>query len=170
MPFVIAPLVIFAAVVLFLLPVLVRLFRHCRPDEITPEWLSSFSPANYKPMELLLDDVDFEFLVRQPGFDASIGKKLRRDRIRIFRQYLNRMIGDFNRLDTYARFLISKSQEDQSALFLRLIGIRARFSLNVVRLQFSLALAYFGSEPRTVSQVIAQLEEMSSWLSGLSAA
>ena len=91
-------------------------------------------------MELLLADDDFNFLVRQPGFESSIGKKLRQDRVRIFRQYLHRLIADFNRLHVYARYLISQGAEDQSALVMRLVWLRVRFSATVMRLELSLFL------------------------------
>jgi hypothetical protein len=170
LPFVLAPLVVFLALILFLLPVLVRLFKQCHLDDVTPEWLESFSPVTYRPMELLLAEEDFNFLLRQPGFESAIGKKLRKDRVKIFRQYLHRLISDFNRLHVYARFLIARSQDDQSAVLARVVWLRLRFSVTVSRLELSLFLAYFGFRPRLVSQAIAQLDEMSSCLYSLSPA
>lgn len=169
-PLVIAPLVLFIALLVFILPVLIRLLRQCHLAEITPEWLESFTPTTYRPMELLLAEEDFNFLLRQPGFESSIGKKLRQDRVRIFRQYLHRLIADFNRLHVYARFLISQGDTDQSVLIPRLVWLRVRFSTTVLRLELSLFLAYFGFQPRLVSRAIAQLDEMSTCLYSLSAA
>jgi hypothetical protein len=161
-PLVLSPLVIFAAALVLLLPVLTRLLRQCHWADVKREWLDSFSPDTYQPMELLLAEDDFNFLLRQPGFEASIGKKLRQDRVRIFRQYLHRLIGDFNRLHVYAVHLISQDREqDQSDVFLRLIWLRVRFSINVLRLELGLTLAYFGVQPRLVTHVVAQLSEMS---------
>jgi hypothetical protein len=120
-------------------------------------------------MELLLSEEDFNFLLRQPGFESSIAKKLRQDRVGIFRQYLRRLVTDFNRLHFYARYRISLSDVDQSALLTRLIRLRVRFSITVLRLELSLFLAYFGFQPRLVSQAIAELDEMNTCLS-LSAA
>lgn len=165
---VIAPLFVFFAILVVLIPVLAKIFRQCHLEEVTPDWLESFSPANYKAMELLLADEDFDFLLRQPGFDASIGKKLRQDRIRIFRQYLHRLISDFNRLHTYARFLIVHNQiVDQSAVLSRLIRLRIRFSITVMQLELSLTLAYFGFQPRLAGRVVAQLTEMAECLYSL---
>jgi len=121
-------------------------------------------------MELLLAEDDFNFLVRQPGFESSIGKKLRQDRVKIFRQYLHRLIADFNRLHVYARYLISQGAEDQSGLVTRLVWLRVRFSATVMRLELSLFLAYFGFRPRLVSRAIAQLDEMSTCLYSLASA
>jgi hypothetical protein len=159
---VIAPLLCFAAVFAVLIPVLGKIFQQCHLSEVTPDWLESFSPANYQPMEVLLAEDDFNFLLRQPGFEASIGKKLRQDRVRIFRQYLHRLITDFNRLHVLSRYLISQNREsDQSAAFSRLVRLRFRFSLTVLRLELSLTLAYFGFQPRLAARAIAQLTEMS---------
>jgi len=166
----IAPLLILTAALAFLMPVLIRLVRQCHLADVTAEWLESFSPVVYQPMELLLSEEDFNFLLRQPGFESSIGKKLRQDRVRIFRQYLHRLISDFNRLHVYARFLISQSEKDQSSVLLSLIWLRVRFSATVVRLEGSLLLAYFGFQPRLVSRAIGQLTEMSTRLYSLSPA
>ncbi len=164
-PLVLAPLLLFFAILTILIPVLAKIFRQCHLDEVTPDWLESFSPANYQAMEVLLTDEDFDFLLRQPGFEASIGKKLRQDRVRIFRQYLNRLISDFNRLHTYARFLISQNRQvDQSAALSRLIRLRIRFSITVMQLELSLTLAYFGFQPRLAGRVVAQLTEMADCL------
>lgn len=164
---VIAPIILFTGVLLFLSPVFIRLLRQCHLEEIPPDWLESFSPAAYQPMEMLLAEDDFNFLVRQPGFEASIGKKLRQDRVRIFRQYLNRLISDFNRLHVYSRFLISGSRVDQSSLIWRLVWLRVRFSITVIRLELSLTMAYFGLQPRLASSVVAQLGEMTTCLYSL---
>lgn len=168
-PLVIAPLVLFLTIFLVLLPVVTRLLRQCHLADITPEWLESFSPVAYRPMELLLADEDFNFLIQQPGFESSISKKLRQDRVRIFKQYLHRLISDFNRLHVYARYLISQGERDQSVLLSRLVWLRLRFSLTVLRIQLSLFLAYFGLQPRLVTQAIAQLDEMTVCLYSLSA-
>jgi hypothetical protein len=167
--YVLTPVLLFLAVLLFLLPVLARLLRQCHLSDVTPEWLDSFSPRVYQPMEFLLAEEDFEFLVRQPGFEASLCKKLRRERIWIFRQYLNRLIADFNRLHVYARGLITQSQVDQSNLLARLVWLRMRFSITVLRVEASLLLSYFGFRPRVVSQAIARLDEMNGYLRAIAA-
>jgi len=168
--FVLTPLVLFIAILIFLLPVLARLLRQCHLSDVTPEWLESFSPLMYQPMEFLLAEEDFEFLVRQPGFEASLHKKLRRERIWIFRQYLNRLIADFNRLHVYARYLTTQSHMDQSNVLAQLVWLRMRFSFTVLRVEASLLLAYFGYRPRLVSQAIARLDEMNGYLHALAAA
>lgn len=167
---VLTPLVLFVATLILLLPVLARLVRQCHLRDVTPEWLENFSPLTYQPMEFLLAEEDFEFLVRQPGFEASIHKKLKRERILIFRQYLNRLIADFGRLHVYARYLITQSQTDQSKELARLVWLRIRFSFTVLRVEASLLLASVGYRPRVVSQAIARLDEMNGYLRAIAAA
>ncbi len=167
---VLTPLLLFAAILLLLLPVLARLVRQCHLQDVTPEWLESFSPASYQVMEGLLAEEDFNFLMRQPGFEEALQKKLRRERIMIFRQYLNRLIGDFNRLHVYARFLVTQSQADQSSLLARLVWLRLRFSFTVLRVEASLLLSRFGFQPRVVNKAIARLDEMNGYLHALAAA
>jgi hypothetical protein len=164
------PIVLSIAILLFVVPVLARLFRQYHLEDVPPDWLANFSPESYRPMELLLAEEDFNFLLRQPGFDRALFKKLKKDRLRIFRQYLNRLIGDFNRLDLFARFLISRSQDDHSAVLGRLIWLRVRFSVTVLRVEASLVLVYLGYQPRVVSHAIKQLEEMNAHLKALAPA
>lgn len=152
-----------------ILPVLRKLLKPCKIEEISADWLESFSPSAYYPMQGLLGDEDFHFLSRQPGFDLSLYKKLRRDRLHIFRQYLNRLIIDFNRLHTAARFLLAQSSEDHSDLALHLIWVKVRFSMAVVRVEGSYLLCYFGLRSLAVRALISHLEEMSAQLTAISA-
>ncbi len=168
---VLTPIILFIATLLFLLPVLARLLRQCHLSDVTPDWLENFSPVRYQPMNELLAEEDFEFLMRQPGFEMAIHKKLRRERIKIFRQYLDRLIVDFNRLHVYARYLVvTQSQVDQSDLLARLVWLRLRFSITVLRVEASLLLSHFGFRPRVVSQAIERLYEMNAYLRALAPA
>ena len=149
-------------------PVLRRLFRTAFADEITPEWLANFSAESYLVMEGLLGGEDFRFLSRQPGFDLSLQRKLRRERIDILQMYLNRMIGDFNRLHLVARLLVAQSKQDQSAVLLQLVWLRVRFSLSAVRMSYSLWLCRFGLSTLPVRSIVAQLGAMSEQMIALS--
>jgi hypothetical protein len=149
------------------LPVLVRLFRGCRLEEVTPEWLDNFSAALYYPMEGLLSNEDFAFLSRQPGFDISLYRKLRRDRLRIFRQYFLRLIRDFNRLHSVARALVAQTSEDHSDLMLKMITLKLRFSLTVLAVELNYWRCFVRFRPLVVRSLIAGLEEMSQELQSL---
>jgi hypothetical protein len=162
-----APFVILGVSLVMAAPVLVRLFWRCEMSEITPEWLESFSVASYYPMQGLLSDEDFRFLARQPGFDFSLYRKLRRERLLIFRQYLSRLILDFNRLHTTARFLIARGQEDRSDLIMRLFRLKIRFTFAVMASEMSYLCCRIGIGKLEVRSLIARLEEMSLELNGL---
>jgi hypothetical protein len=151
-------------------PVVCRLYRRTNVEDITPEWLENFSASTYYPMQGLLSDEDFTFLSQQPGFDLSLYRKLRRERLRIFRQYLNRLIVDFNRLHTTARLLLAHSPQDQSELMSRLIHIKVGFAVAVVRAELNYSACCLGYRSLAARAVIARLEEMNNQLVAISAA
>jgi hypothetical protein len=142
-------------------PTLIRLFKGARPDDLSSEWLESFSPSIYLPMERLLNSDDFAFLSGQPGFDLSLYRKFRKDRLRIFRQYLERMIVDFNRLHLAARLAVSQTPGDHSALLPQLILLKIRFSAAVLLAEFRYHLCLFGLKSLSVRTLILQFEELS---------
>jgi hypothetical protein len=156
------------AYVALICPTLRRLCRRYHVEDISPEWLEHFSARAYYPMERLLNAEDFAFLSRQPGFDFSLYRKFRRDRLQIFRQYLNRMIGDFNRLHLAARILLAQSPEDRSDLLYRLILLKLRFSLAVLQAEFRYALCCVGVRTLTARALILRLEELCNQLGAIS--
>lgn len=167
---VVFPLAICGLSLVLVAPILFKLFRKCSLDEITPEWLENFSPSSYYPMQGLLADEDFRFLSRQPGFDFSLYRKLRRERLLIFRQYLCRLIVDFNRLHAAARVLVAHGQEDASNVLVSLIWLKVRFSAAVFQAEGSYLLCRLGIGSLAAQSVILRLEEMSAQLSAMSAA
>ena len=158
--FILIPLATCGLTLVLVAPILVKLCRRCRIEDITPEWLDNFSPSMYYPMEGLLADEDFRFLSRQPGFDLSLYRKLRRERLHIFRQYLSRLILDFNRLHTAARLLVAHGHEDRSDLVTQLMWLKLRFSVAVVRTQLSYLICCLGFRSLAVQAVILRLEDM----------
>lgn len=166
-------LVIGASLLIYLaliVPTLVRLFRGTHPDEISPEWLQSFSPSIYLPMQQLMSREDFAFLSRQPGFDLSLYRKLRRDRLRIFRKYLRRMIVDFNHLHLAARLAIAQSTEDHSALIPALVVLKLRFSVAVLAAEFRCMMCFFGVKTLGASSLLLSLEQLNKQFQAISPA
>ena len=148
-------------------PVLRRLYRKPLPDEITPEWLESFSLDRYRSMSSLLGDDDFAFLSRQPGFDLSLYKKLRRERLAIFRQYLDRLVIDFNRLHVTARALVARNSEDSSGVATKLIRLQFDFSKAVFRTELSYRLCRLGLCTVDVQLLLEPLKALSEELTVL---
>ncbi len=166
---VLTPLLVIGLTLVLFVPVITRLLKKSLPQEITPEWLENFSVASYYPMESLLGDEDFKFLSRQPGFDLSLYRKLRRDRLHIFKQYLNRAIVDFNRLHTAARAVLPYANEDCSDQVSRLIWLKIRFSYSVLKAEWSYRMCFIGFKSLAVRELLCHLEEMNTQLSLIAA-
>jgi hypothetical protein len=160
----------FAILSMYCAFVIHRLFTLNGSSEVTSEWLENFSVAAYLPMEGLLADDDFAFLSRQPGFDLSLYRKLRRERLHIFRQYLTRLIVDFNRLHLAARVLIAHLPNDNSELFGRLLRNKIRFSFLLLKVEFSYTLCFIGLGTISVKALIQHLDEMNAQFLDLAAA
>lgn len=148
-------------------PVLRRLLRRTTIEDVTPEWVESFSVERYRPMLGLLGNEDFAFLSRQPGFDPSIYKKLRRERLAIFEQYLSRLILDFKKLHATARYFVARSEVDRSDVAMKLVRLRWAFSMNVVEVHLQLQLCRLGIGTVEPRMVVAKLQQMSEQLSAL---
>ncbi len=166
---VLTPLLLVGLIAGLFVPVLFKLSHRCSSRDVTPEWLETFSVASYYPMARLLNDEDFTFLSGQPGFDLSLYKKLRRERLKIFKQYLNRSIVDFNRLHTAVRSILPYVQEDCSEVVGRLVWLKLRFSRAVLKAELSYRLCLIGFHTLAVRSLIGELEVMSLQLALVSA-
>lgn len=150
-----------------IVPVLRRLYRKPLAEEITPEWLESFSLDRYRSMSSLLSNDDFAFLSRQPGFDLSLYKKLRRERLAIFRQYLDRLIVDFNRLHLTARAMVARNPQDCSDVAANLMRLQFQFSKAVLRTELSYNLFRLRICTVNVAVLLGPLASMSEQLNQL---
>lgn len=140
-----------------------------RREQFSMEWLADFSAERYQPMEGLLDEEDFAFLSQQPGFDFALYKKLRRERLRIFRQYLSRLIADFNRLHAVARQMLAETPGEHSDVLVRLVKLKWNFTAAVFRAEGNYLLCCVGFRTLAVRALIAQLEEMTAQASAIMA-
>ncbi len=156
-------------VLVFVARILSKLYRNCSVEELTPEWAENFSVSYYDPMVGLLSDEDFQFLARQPGFDFALRRKLRRERLAIFRGYLHKLISDFNRLHLAIRLIVSRQVQDNSHLVGQLIWLKIRFSLCLMRVEMSYGLCWLGLRTIRVSDLVYYLEEMSAQMKAVSA-
>ncbi len=108
--------------------------RHQENDD------DGFSQERYEPMIALLAEEDLIFLAAQPGYRPHIGAKLRRERRRIFRLYLQDLAQYFHRLHAEARILVADSQKEHADL----VGV-------LVRQQFTFWCAIFRIEARLLT-------------------
>ena len=157
-------------VLVFVARILRKLYRSCSVEELTPEWAENFSVSYYGPMVGLLSEEDFQFLARQPGFDFALRRKLRRERLSIFRGYLQKLVSDFNRLHLAIRLMIARQPEDHSHLVGQLIWLKVRFSISLVRVEMSYGLCWLGVRTIRVGDLVCYLEEMSAQMKAISAA
>src|SRR5271154_7503100 len=121
-----------------------RLASRFDAQQCTPEWLDRFSLESYAPMERLLEKSDLAFLASQPGYRPEIGKRLMRERRKIFRAYLRLLVRDFNQLIGIGKLMVVYSNRDQQEFALSLRRQQAVFYTRVALLQLQLALDPMG--------------------------
>jgi hypothetical protein len=133
-----------------------------RLDEQTSiaEWFEGFSVDSFSPMERLLDQSDFEFLSRQPGYRPEIGARLLKERKRLFLSYLRLLIGDFNQLLRIARLMIVHSSEDRAEFAKVLWRQQVTFYFTVCALRVRVALYPLAWTSIDVSKLVGALESM----------
>lgn len=117
-----------------------RLFRRENPSEAEIEWLNEFSIETYQPMARLLDERDYEFIARQPGYHAGISQELRTERSRIFRSYLHSLVRDFNKLIRLAKFILIHSPNDRPNFARDIFRLQVQFYCAVAAAEIRLAL------------------------------
>ncbi len=143
---------------------LVKLCHRSRmPEADALGWLDQFSAARYQPMERLLNNQDYLFLASQRGYQPSIARRLRRQRIRIFQAYLGGMIGDFQRLLNAARHIVVYSPNDQLTFAATLWRFRLRFYASVVAVEGRVLLHIFGIGHVDARRLLGNLERMHSY-------
>lgn len=108
--------------------------------QCTAEWLDSFFPESYAPMERLLDKGDLEFLASQRGYRPEIAKRLMAERRKIFVAYLVRLRRDFNQLVGIGKLMIVYSTQDRQEFARDLWRQQVRFYMGICSVRIQLAL------------------------------
>ena len=136
------------------------------------DWDSIFSPSRYKPMERLLDPVDYSFLQSQAGFSRRIVRRLRARRVEIFRGYMRCLGRDFSRVSSALKLVMVHGSMDRSALMGLLLKQRMQFSLHMISLESRLVLHSFGMSVPTVDvqSLVDALDTLRTQLQVLAAA
>ncbi len=151
-----ASLLVFAVITVLA----VRLRVANASESLDPKWLDEFSVLRYRPMERLLSEEDFRFLEAQPGYRPEIGRRLRRDRRRIFRGYQRRLIHEFNRLHLAARQMVLYAPQDRSDLALVLIQQRILFGWAILKVDVHLFLHWLGLGAVDATGLVRALDSM----------
>jgi len=142
--------VLWPAVALFVVLglVFVALFRNVgsrsRTSAMPADWDNLFSPSRYKPMERLLDPTDYRFLESQPAFNRKMARRVRSNRVNMFRGYARCLARDYSRVSAAVRILMVHAPVDRSALTGLLLKQRFLFSYNMASLEGRLFLHSLG--------------------------
>jgi hypothetical protein len=154
----------------------VVLFRTLSPSrrkmDAPADWESIFSPSRYKPMSRLLDPVDYRFLQSQAGFSRRIMRRLRANRIEVFRGYARCLGRDFSRVSSALKLVMVHGSVDRSALAGLLLKQRMEFSLHMMSLEARLVLHSFGMSAPTVDvqRLVEALDTLRAQLQAFAAA
>ena len=127
---------------------------------VTIDWLSELSTDRYRPMLRLLDATDFQFLRAQKGFTPEMEKRLRRQRVQAFREYLRLLEADFDRISTALRVILAQSAHDRPELASLVLQRRLRFALGLIEVHCRLALFGLGWSRVDVSGLIQLFDGM----------
>jgi hypothetical protein len=123
------------------------------------EWLDDFSLDTYRPMERLLNEEDYRFLERQPGYQPAIARQLRAERKRIFRAYLRQLARDFGRLVSIGELIMVGSQQDRTDLARTIASAQRQFYWNIACVEVSLVVPFRTGSPQ-IAQLIGAMETM----------
>lgn len=131
-----------------------------RPKQAEVEWLKTFSPSRYQPIERLLDEADYRFLASQPGYRPSIGRRLRAERRSILLDYLRLMRRDFNRLYRAAKLAVLYAGEDRSEVARVLLRAKIGFEWSLLTVRFCLRLPWPALRPADLAGLVRSLERL----------
>jgi hypothetical protein len=137
-----------------------RLASRFDARQCTAEWLDSFSPKSYAPMERLLGNSDLIFLASQPGYRPAVGKRLMAERRKIFRAYLRLLLRDFNQLIGIGKLMVVYSDRDQTEFARSLRRQQVKFYTRLGALQLQLALHPLGWVSVDASGLLAALGDV----------
>jgi len=137
-----------------------RLASRFDARQCTAEWLDSFSPDSYAPMERLLDQLDVDFLASQAGYRREIATRLMAERREIFAAYLLHLVRDFNQLVRIGKLMIVYSSQDQQEFARRLWRQQVRFYAGFCAVRAQLALHSLGWTGTDAHPLVAALTDM----------
>jgi hypothetical protein len=124
------------------------------------EWLDTFAIETYAPLGRLMDDADYEFLARQPGYTPSIARVLRAERRKVLTGYLRLLVRDFNNLLAFAKTMLVQSGEDQPEFATSLLREQARFYFLICVVYCDVRLSAFGAGRKRVDELVTSLGRM----------
>lgn len=129
---------------------------------LTSEWIQELSVDRYRPMLRLLDGHDPSSVPHELGFGHDRQLEFRRERGRIFREYLKRLNTDFACLCLALKIVMLQSEVDRPDLASRLLYSQIRFAALIVSAHLRLALyqCNLGSGAVDVRRMLTLFESM----------
>jgi hypothetical protein len=111
---------------------------------VTAEWIEELSASRYQPMLRLLDEREVRALERQAGVGPDRVAQFRCERVRIFREHLKRLHGDFASICLALKVVMLQSEIDRQDLAAMLVRARFRFVMGMILVQAHLMLYELG--------------------------
>ena len=124
------------------------------------EWLEELSMDRYRPMMRLLDGDDLEFLQSTPGFQPEMASRLRKERCRIFRNYLKCLESDFQRVCCAVKILMMQADQDRPDLASLLLRSQIAFGWGVLAIQCRVTLYSYGVGTVNVRALLKEFDVM----------
>lgn len=118
----------------------------------------------YRPMTRILDSREFQSSRMLSGLTAADIARFRESRISAFRNYLNEMRLDFNRIEFKLRYLLLAATQDEAVLVTNLNRLKSTFQMQLLRVEFQLFLFRFGWAVVDVSCLVETLAQLESSL------
>ena len=112
-----------------------RLGKRRNDLPLSPEWINELSTDKYRNMMRLLNRRDLDDLRSRPDYSKTMAAEFRRERSRLFKEYLNAMSVDFERICMAIRILMLNSNSDRPDLASTLFQSQFMFTLAIANLR-----------------------------------
>lgn len=122
------------------------------------DWVPEPAIDRYRPMLRLLDEADIEFLRTQPGSTPTLMRCFRRQRCRLFREYLRSLERDFHAASHALILIVIHSPRDRRDLLRALFVARWRFAAGIFRVRGRLLLYRCNVSQEPVAQLVSLFE------------
>jgi hypothetical protein len=152
--------VILGALALAAMALVRRLGQSNSTLPVTAEWIEELSVDRYRPMARLLDSADIVFLRSQGGFTRQMEARVRAQRCRIFRGYLNCLDNDFKRVCLALKLILAHSSLDRPDLAAALVHQQVMFASGLLGAHFRIFLYRWGICSVDVSGLVSIFDSM----------
>ncbi len=122
------------------------------------QWFNDFSAFRYLPMRRLLSADEEEYWVQANGGSQARREEFRAERRRLFRDYLDLISADFQRLSQGARLSIVHATEDRSAEIERLLVLEWSLRKLLWQARARVVLHWAGLKPIEPTDLINALQ------------